>query len=145
MHQRWRYYGQILHSLWKDIHLSRGFAPSLKAVLKSDICPRGVLVSEGTICYSIGGLKQNAGLLLTPVYDTFFYGLPRGNLGYGFHGSFYNHFLNDQSDSTANQILVHVVIKATTENQNAKLPSESGRNKFQKWPCILLGATCREG
>ena len=72
MHQRWRYYGQILHSLWKEIHLSRGFAPSLKAVLKSDICPRGVLVSEGTICYSIGGLKQNAGLILTPVYDTFF-------------------------------------------------------------------------
>ena len=31
-----------------------------------------MLVSEGTICYSIGGLKQNAGLLLTPVYDTFF-------------------------------------------------------------------------
>ena len=31
-----------------------------------------MLASEGTTCYSIGGLKQNAGLLLTPVYDTFF-------------------------------------------------------------------------
>ena len=50
------------------------------------------------------GPKQNEGSLLTPVFDTVFYVLSHGTLGFALHGSSFNHFLIGNY-STANQIL----------------------------------------
>ena len=55
--------------------------------------------------FSIDGLKQNAGSLLTPVSYTFFYALSHGTLGFALHGSSLYHFLIGGNSSTANQIL----------------------------------------
>ena len=43
--------------------------------------------------FSIDGLKQNAGLLLTHVSYTVFYALSYVTLGFALHGSFFHHFL----------------------------------------------------
>ena len=67
------------------------------------------------------------------------------NLGYGFHGSLYSHFLNGQSDSTANQILV--VIKATRGNQMQSYQVKVTETSLKYDPAYFkleLGATCRE-
>ena len=55
--------------------------------------------------FSINGLKQNAGSLLTHVSYTVFYALSCFTLGFALHGSFFNHSLigakifNSESDS----------------------------------------------
>ena len=55
--------------------------------------------------FSIDGLKQNAGSLLTPVSYTVCYALSYGTLGFALHGSSFNHILIGGDSSTANQIL----------------------------------------
>ena len=55
--------------------------------------------------FSIDGLKQNAGSLLTPVSYTVCYALSYGTLGFALHGSSFNHILIGGNSSTANQIL----------------------------------------
>ena len=55
--------------------------------------------------FSIDGLKQNAGSLMTHVSYTVFYALSYGTLGFALHGSFFNHSLIGGNSSTANQIL----------------------------------------
>ena len=64
-----------------------------------------VCVPAPLFVFSIDGLKQNAGSLLTPVSFTICYVLSYGTLGFALHGSFYNHFLIGGNSSTANQIL----------------------------------------
>ena len=54
--------------------------------------------------FSIDGLKQNAGSLLTPVSYTVCYALSYGTLGFALHGSSFNHILIGGNSSTANQI-----------------------------------------
>ena len=53
--------------------------------------------------FSTNDLKQNAGSLLTPVFDPAFYALSHGSLSSALHGSFFNHFLIGQNFSTVNQ------------------------------------------
>ena len=43
--------------------------------------------------FSIDGLKQNTGSLLTPVSYTVCYALSYGTLGFALHGSSFNHIL----------------------------------------------------
>ena len=55
--------------------------------------------------FSIDDPKQNVTSLLTPVFETVFYALSHGTLGFALHGSSFNHFLIGANSSTANQIL----------------------------------------
>ena len=48
--------------------------------------------------------QQNAGSLLTPVFETVFYALSHGTLGFALHGTSFNHFLIGNY-STANDSL----------------------------------------
>ena len=50
-------------------------------------------MTNSLFVFSIGGTKQNARSLLTPVSDTVFNALSHGSLGFAFHGGFFNHFL----------------------------------------------------
>ena len=43
--------------------------------------------------FSIDGLKQNAGSVLTPFSNIVLYALSNGTLGFAFHGSFNNHLI----------------------------------------------------
>ena len=49
------------------------------------------LVREPRFAFSMDGLKQNAGSLLTAVSDTVFSALSHDTLDFAFHGSFNNH------------------------------------------------------
>ena len=60
-----------------------------------------ILIAAALFVFSIDGLKQNAGSLLTPVSYTVFYALSYGTLGFALHGSFLNHFLIGQNSSNS--------------------------------------------
>ena len=54
------------------------------------------ITSQRTILltvFSIDGLKQNAGSVLTPFSNIVLYALSNGTLGFAFHGSFNNHLI----------------------------------------------------
>ena len=65
------------------------------------------MISRGhyLFVFSIDGLKQNAGSLLTPVSYTGFYALSYGTNNFALHGSSFSPFLIGGNSLTANKIL----------------------------------------
>ena len=76
------------------------------------------------LVFVIGGNKQNAGSLSTPVSDPAFHDLSHGSLSFALHGSFFNHFLNGQNSSTANQDLWNKWLMELPWRRKCLLPCE---------------------
>ena len=85
---------------------------------------RGSLKHISLFVFSIGGPKQNVKSFLTPFYESVFYALSRGSLGFALHGSFFNHFLIGWFSSTANKNLWNRQLIRLLWRTKCRLPCE---------------------